>query len=131
MAHAPECDGPIYGCVKCGRRGLTIKQTFTHVCSEDNIDIDIEHQGDDHYVQADGGDIVFIEENGDGTARVVVYETNAAAGQIAWEGEVRVDFEDPREARAAALDELADNEDDEAEYHRLRAEAAELRDPLS
>jgi hypothetical protein len=32
MAHAPECHGRIYGCPKCGTRGLTIEQTFKHDC---------------------------------------------------------------------------------------------------
>lgn len=36
--------------------------------------------------------------------------------------------EDDAEERAEMLDALADNEDDEAEYHRLRAEAARLRE---
>lgn len=32
MAHAPECSGRVYGCLKCGRTNLTIDETFDHVC---------------------------------------------------------------------------------------------------
>ena len=33
MAHAPECSGEVYGCVRCGREGLTIEQSFDHECT--------------------------------------------------------------------------------------------------
>lgn len=32
MAHAPECSGRVYGCPKCGKRGMTIGETFDHKC---------------------------------------------------------------------------------------------------
>jgi hypothetical protein len=32
MSHAPECSGRIYGCLTCGRRDLTIGETFDHHC---------------------------------------------------------------------------------------------------
>jgi len=30
MAHAPECSGSVYGCLKCGKSEMTIDESFEH-----------------------------------------------------------------------------------------------------
>lgn len=46
MAHAPECDGPIYGCPNCGVTGMTIEETFEHRCNPTPFEIICTASGD-------------------------------------------------------------------------------------
>ena len=40
MAHPPECDGPVYGCLYCGRQDMLIEEFTEHreSCSADDPD---------------------------------------------------------------------------------------------
>lgn len=43
MNHAPECAGKVYGCLKCGRKEMTINESFEHhkIC-KGNPDYNVE-----------------------------------------------------------------------------------------
>lgn len=54
------------------------------------MNYDIEHQGRWHRLQIDGSDLIAVEDHGNGTAFVTVYDGAHEDAGIAWSGLVSV-----------------------------------------
>lgn len=57
----------------------------------DELEFDVEQTSKDVYFQVDGQDLVHLELNADGTARVTVWSSSSAGPPAAaWEGTINV-----------------------------------------